>query len=237
MLGTWSMPQHSPARCHLPLLSLLVTLPEPWGCSHTQPCPWRHCPCPCLAPVTVTPVPGVAATSPLLLPCRPGATCRRPATPPGSPRLRRGSGALPARLSRVCLTWADKGAAVPRPRRHKAFPVGARLPRAAAGAGGAGGIPRFRRGWARQQSRSAVPCHASARHSLHLVYSCGFAVPRVSPLCPSEGAFGGHPLCHAVPAAGRRACCGDCGPGDTECLVLLGNVPAATRHQVNTGDR
>lgn len=85
MLGTWGVPQHSPARCHLPLLSLLVTLPEPWGCSHTQPCPWRHCPCPCLAPVTVTPVPGVAATSPPLLPRHPGATCRRPATPPGQP--------------------------------------------------------------------------------------------------------------------------------------------------------
>lgn len=102
MLGTWSMPQHSPARCHLPLLSLSVTLPEPWGCSHTQPCPWHHCPCPCLAPVTVTPVPGVAATSPPLLPCRPGATCRRPATPPGSPRLRRGSGAAPGE-AQPCL--------------------------------------------------------------------------------------------------------------------------------------
>lgn len=52
-----------------------------------------------------------------------------------------------------------------------------------------------------------------------------------------EVPLGSHALCRALPAAGGRARCGDSGPGDTGCLVLLGDVLAAARHRVNTGDR
>lgn len=47
----------------------------------------------------------------------------------------------------------------------------------------------------------------------------------------------GHAVpCRVVPAAGRRVRCGGGSPGDLKCLVLPGDVLAASRHQVNTGD-
>lgn len=224
VLGTWSVPQHSPARCHLPLLSLLVTLLQPRGCSHTQPCPWHRCPCPCLALLTVTPLPGVL----------PPPLCHHPATPPpGSPRLRGGSGAAPG-SAQPCLPHLAG-----QRRRCSAAPAAQSVPC------WSGAAPRCGRRWrgrwdpalpeglgtATEPLRCPLP-----RRSLCALFFGWFYPPQGVPR-KVEVPLGDHALCRAVPAAGRRACCSDSGPGDTECLVLLGNVPAAARHQVNTGDR
>lgn len=205
-LGTWSVPQHSPAQCHLPLLSLSVTLPVPWSCSHAH------------SPALVTParVPAgpahgdpcasCAATSP-----PPSPSLVPPATPLGSPRLRGGSGEapglLPARHSRVCLTWPDKGAAVHSPSGTKpsllergrwrgrwdpAFPEGLdtallSLPRLS--------LPGF------------TPCFF---YFFFRRLCCPQGVTAVS---LAKVPLWGHPLCHGqVPGCD----CGDSGPGDTE---------------------
>lgn len=169
VLGTWSVPQHSPGAVSL---AFIVTVGDPASAPGLQP----HTALPLASPPVSLPGPAhgdpaarCAATTPVPPPCDP------PRAAPGSEKA---PGLLPARRSRVCLTWPDKGAAVPRPRRHKAFPVGAGPPRAAAGAGGAGGIPLFRRGWARPPSLSAVPCHAAV---FAPCFSGGFTLPKVSP--------------------------------------------------------
>lgn len=186
VLGTWSVPQHSPARCHLPLLSLLVTLLQPRGCSHTQPCPWHRRPCPCLALLTVTPLPGVL----------PPPLCHHPATPPGqppAPRRLRGCSRLGAAVSAspgrtkaplfrgpggTKRSLLERGRPALRP--ALAGPVGSRS------SGGAG------------HGHRASPLSPATPQSLRLV----FRVVLPSPRCPREGggAFGGS---RAVPCGAR----------------------------------
>lgn len=192
-LGTWSVPQHSSAQCHLPLLSLLVTLPVPWSCSHTHSpalvTPARVCPC--LALLTVTPVPAVLPR-PHLSPhpqCHLPPPCHPPEQPPAPGRLRGGSGAAPSEAQPCLPHLAGQRRRCSRPRRHKAFPVGARPLAGPVGSRVSGGAGHG----------SAVPSTPQPARLYTLFFfiffSGGFAVPRVSPPCPWQRCLCGVTCC------------------------------------------